>query len=734
MTRDPLSTLAQSEPARLLLAALESTGDAAFLAASLPAAPEPVIVGINPALGRLIGRPDARMDGCPLSALVTGETLVAGRVETQVLQSDGTAVPAALQLRAVDGAGVRWWVGTVAESGLPVGRIADPPYGIERIADAAPFTIYIFDLCEQRSLYVNREITATLGYTPDEIRAMGPALFPLLLHPDDRTRLTAHHQALQRLADGETQGIQYRLRHADGTWRWLLSRDTIFRRDAFGAPIQTLGFAEDITERRGAEAALTLRDRAILSSSNGIAILDAGKPHLPLVFVNSAFEELTGYTSAEVLGEPARFILGGAQNQEGMDALKAALRQGREARIELRNRRKDRTQFWNELHIAPIHDVDGTLTHFVVVQTDITARKEAEEARRNAEERLHLVVQNLPVAVFALDADGVFTFFDGRGFDGLEAALDNPVGRSIEAVYADNPVMAERLRQALAGDRTSWQAEVAGAALEAHCSPLRDHGGQIVGLIGIAMDQTDRVRMQAQMVQSEKLAALGQLVAGVAHEINNPLAAISGHAQLMEVSSDPGVRDDARTIRKMADRATRVVRSLLTFARGHESATRQRRTLRAMAEETLELFTHPLRKAEVQLHCEYGIGGIEPLVAVNGNQIQQIILNLVTNAEHAVRGRHPDNRYITIQTLIEEGEGVLRVADNGSGIPGHLLSRIFDPFFTTKDTGEGTGLGLSICHGIAQAHQGKLEVESVEGVGTTFSLRLPLAPQESCTI
>ena len=237
--------------------------------------------------------------------------------------------------------------------------------------------------------------------------------------------------------------------------------------------------------------------------------------------------------------------------------------------------------------------------------------------------------------------------------------------------------------------------------------------------------------MQAQILQSEKLATLGEMVAGVAHEINNPLAAISGSAQLLEMHPEEKVRLRGTTIRRMTDRATRIVRALLTFSRT-EGEERWLMSLNTAVESALEICGYKLKFADIEVDLR--LDPTLPETIANENQIQQIALNLITNAEHVLRGRTEGERRITIVTELGCGkEGLpfvaLTVSDNGSGIPDDVLPHIFEPFFTTKDIGEGTGLGLSICHGIAAAHGGTLIAQSQAGIGATLTLTLPvLAP------
>jgi two-component system NtrC family sensor kinase len=335
------------------------------------------------------------------------------------------------------------------------------------------------------------------------------------------------------------------------------------------------------------------------------------------------------------------------------------------------------------------------------------------------------VIANLPIIVFCLDVDGHFTFLEGKGLAALRVSSVRVVGRTISDVFESQPEILGLLRRSLTGERRSWTAEVGGGLYETHVNPLLGQNGEPLGVIGVAMDVTERSHLQQRVVQQEKLVALGRLIAGIAHETNNPLAAISGTAQLLESHPDATVRADAGAIRRMAERASRVVRSMLTFARGSEDDARQGCTLRSVVEEVLDLSVYGLRKADVQVELRFAPAGMEPAVWANASQIGQIVVNLLSNAEFALRNTAYAQRRVLIETRQEEKWALLRVSDNGEGIPPDILPHIFDPFFTTKETGEGTGLGLSICHGIATAHEGTLEVQSRPGDGSVFTLRLP---------
>jgi signal transduction histidine kinase/CheY-like chemotaxis protein len=235
---------------------------------------------------------------------------------------------------------------------------------------------------------------------------------------------------------------------------------------------------------------------------------------------------------------------------------------------------------------------------------------------------------------------------------------------------------------------------------------------------------------QAQLLQAEKLSAIGQLVAGVAHELNNPLTSVIGFAQLLESEwrsgeaprSPEAMGHDLRRIAEESGRAASIVRNLLAFAR-RQTAARVPQDMTDLVERVLALRLYELRLNSIELGTEFEAN--LPRVIADGGQLQQALLNLVLNAERAMRGRSP--RRLTVGARFDARAGAveLSVTDTGHGIDHQNLTRIFDPFFTTRDVGEGTGLGLSICYGIVRDHGGQISVTSKVQVGTTFTILLP---------
>jgi PAS domain S-box-containing protein len=262
-----------------------------------------------------------------------------------------------------------------------------------------------------------------------------------------------------------------------------------------------------------------------------------------------------------------------------------------------------------------------------------------------------------------------------------------------------------------------------GSTFPASCTVvgLKDAAGTITHFVGVERDITEELKLRDQLVHSERLSAIGELVAGVAHEINNPLQTIVGSVELMmEDRPQPAVRRDLEVVRREAARAGQIVRNLLSFVR-RGAPDRVAADLNDIIRATVELRGYHLQQRDITLVTALHDGPVP--VLVNREEIQQVVLNLILNAEQAMLASGRGSR-ITVRSVSSDRHQYVGVEDDGPGIGAELRGRIFEPFFTTKDVGEGTGLGLSISHGIASAHGGSLDLCPGAG-GACFRLTLP---------
>jgi signal transduction histidine kinase len=253
-------------------------------------------------------------------------------------------------------------------------------------------------------------------------------------------------------------------------------------------------------------------------------------------------------------------------------------------------------------------------------------------------------------------------------------------------------------------------------------TPLLGKDGQATGRVLILDDKTERVKLEDQLVQSEKLTSIGLLAAGVAHEVNTPLAVISSYSQMLlkQIANDDPKAKILDKIIKQSFRASEIVNSLLNFSR--TSGTEFRMIdLHTIIVDTLSLLEHQFKVSKVRVKREFESN----LSQVYGNpgKLQQVFLNLFINAKDAM----PQGGELTVRTSSYDSVFRVEVVDTGVGIKPEHLSKIYDPFFTTKELGRGTGLGLSVSYGIIQEHSGKIVVDSAPGQGTHFILELPAA-------
>jgi PAS domain S-box-containing protein len=366
------------------------------------------------------------------------------------------------------------------------------------------------------------------------------------------------------------------------------------------------------------------------------------------------------------------------------------------------------------------------------VATQTRSLMDSLAATAAAERNLRLVMDAVPDAIVVVDRGGRILEANepARGMGAIPGTTQRPT--LFDVVNPDAvAVVQERLAEAFRGDVRRLEVPLAradgshGIAALLY-APVRE-GSAITRVLILARDVTDQRRSESQYQQAEKLAALGQLVSGVAHEINNPAAIISGFAQTLLLDElKPEHREMLQMMYDEATRIGRITSSLLAFAR---AGGKQRNLvdLNDIARRTFALRSYHLSTLNISVALDLDPG--EPKIWADASELQQLLLNLLINAEQALV-TVDTARTITVRTRADERDTRLEIADSGPGIPAELRTRIFDPFFTTKPEGVGTGLGLSICYGIARDHGGRIWVESEPGGGARFCVTLPRDQRE----
>ncbi|MEO0994805.1 MAG: ATP-binding protein, partial [Pseudomonadota bacterium] len=491
--------------------------------------------------------------------------------------------------------------------------------------------------------------------------------------------------------------------------------------------------AIDLTEQHRtrqdlAEANTRLRD-AIDALDEGFALFDAERK---LSLWNNRYAELNAHI--------AKWIRKGVTYDEILDAASASGRLDPEERTKIaesglestigRRRYEFQHLDGNWFSVARHRTSDGG---FVVTRRDITERKKAEAAEREADKMLRQVLEACPVHLILCRLDGGDIVFRSN------SATEVFGNRRRVAEYWDDFEAGKHLSRALteAGhDERIFTLKRADdtpltVALSSRIVEIR--GEQMV--VSHAYDLTDRLRMEDELArqqemlhQSEKLSALGELLAGVAHELNNPLSVVVGHAMMLEEEAeDEDLQRRANKIGSAAERCSRIVKTFLSMAR-QKPARPEPVQVNSVIETALDVAGYGLRTAGANVVRDL-TDGLPPVMA-DADQLAQVFANLLVNAEHALEGKGADGE-VRITTRALPGRQTIEItfADNGPGIPREIAKRIFEPFFTTKGVGQGTGIGLAFCHRIIASHDGTISAGEGPNGGALFTIRLDAVPE-----
>jgi PAS domain S-box-containing protein len=485
--------------------------------------------------------------------------------------------------------------------------------------------------------------------------------------------------------------------------------------------------ARDITASRKNEARFTelfetLQEGIYITTPDG-QILDA----------NPALVRMLGFdTKEELLAKKVSEVI--TSREERKLLREEVERQSTVQSREITLQRKDGHPIVCLNTAAAVRDSAGTVIRYQGAVMDITARREMEHRLHQQQEFARRLVDSFPDLILVLDINSRFTFVSPRckeilGYE-VEEAREMKLGGRTHA--EDLPALLSLFGDIVAGKQTFASLEVRvrhklgeWRLIRFNFSPLFDEAGKIDGVVMSGRDVTDIKRLEEQLIQAEKLAAMGQMLAGVAHELNNPLTAILSATELLRERG--GIEEAAKRqldlTHRQARRAARIVQNLLDFSR---PAAPQKKPLdvNSLIERTVQLQEHSLRRNNiaVDFHPLPGLPG----VVGDANQLMQVFLNLITNAEYAIREVRESGR-IQIRLVRDSSRIAVTFQDDGVGIQPDAVPRLFDPFYTTKRPGGGTGLGLSICMAIVREHGGTIEAESLPAGGSAFTVYLPLS-------
>jgi len=563
---------------------------------------------------------------------------------------------------------------------------------------------------------VNRSVTQLTGSTYTDL--VGRKIYDLIEEPtrDDIERSLGRFLEKKRWAGT----VRFRLKKSSRLLYFDCVINSIIKGDeVVGASI----LGRDVTEQREKELRFTelfetLQEGVYFSTPEG-QLLDAN-PALVSMLGYEEKRDLLAVEPSALNIDPGKPVLGRAVDDRG----------GVRTR-EIRLRRKDGTAATFRDSSRAVWDTSGNIIRYQGTLVDITDRRSMERQLAQQEEFRRRLLESFPDLILVIDLHEHYTFVSSRAVDLLGCEPQDMLGKKISDLEDHSPELASLYHGVVTGQETLASAEYSARrsdgtwrTMRASGSQLVDAEGKITGVIISVRDITIERKLEQQVVQSERLAAMGAMIGGVAHELNNPLTSILGVSELLQdTETNEVARKQLAMLQQQARRAAEIVQNLTYFARPPASG-KSRINLVEVLERTLNLHAYSLRKNNITLDFlkESGL----PYALGDPHQLMQVFLNLIVNAEQAIREARDKG---TLRIRLGRTDKTVWVSfhDDGPGIPKENLPSIFDPFYTTKRPGRGTGLGLSICKSVMREHNGSVEAANSPEGGAIFTVTLPLA-------
>jgi PAS domain S-box-containing protein len=562
---------------------------------------------------------------------------------------------------------------------------------------------------------VNRRITELLGTAYTEI--VGHRLLEFL----DEPKPEEVQRDLARFVEKRRWSgmVRVRLRANQRVLYFDCVLNAIVKGDeVVGASV----LARDVTEerekeRRFTELFETLQEGVYFSTPEG-KLLDA----------NPALVRVLGYEDKDELLRLDPRTLNADSDQPPVLG-RSADDQGGVRTREIALRRRDGALAAFVDSSRAVWDASGRIVRYQGTLVDVTERREMERVLRRQQEFQRCLLESFPDLILVIDLNETYSFVSARIGDLLGYTREELLGKRLEE-QDHSPELLALVRELMAGHKHFDSCECrtrhrAGSwrRVRASASPLRDDEGKVTGVIVSVRDITVEKKLEQQIIQSERLAAMGQMIGGFAHELNNPLTSILGMSELLQDSPVPEAsRKQLEILHQQARRAVEIVQNLTYFSRP-PAPGKASIDLGELVQRTLDLHAYSLRKSNITV--DYLRDASLPAVNGDAHQLMQVFLNLILNAEQAMREARDRG---TLRIRLEKGITTVSVIfqDDGPGIPPDILPNIFDPFYTTKRPGRGTGLGLSICKAILREHNGNIEAASGPGGGAVFTVALPV--------
>jgi len=569
---------------------------------------------------------------------------------------------------------------------------------------------------------VNRRVTEVLGIPYSQI--VGHKLEEFLRTP----ARSEHDASLSRFLEKRQWSgvVRIELKNSEQVRYYECVVNAIVKDgEVVGASV----LARNVTEQREKEERFT---QLFETLQEGVYF---STPVGKLLDVNPALVAMLGYDSREeLLDLPADSLNVNAGEDPALG--RAGSESGKKRTREVRLKKKDGS-------VATFVDTSsgvlegGRLVRYQGTLVDVTEKRAMERQLRRQEEFRRRLLESFPDLITVVDLQGRYTFISARIQDLLGYKPEELEGKKLDEVEQTSPELTALYRSVASGEKSLAAAEYSAQHSDGHWLTMRGTGsalfdaeGKPAGVIISARDITTEKKLEQQIIQSERLAAMGQMIGGFAHELNNPLTSILGMAELLQdTQPEEGARKQLGILQQQARRAAEIVQNLMYFARP-PAPGRAPVNLTELIQRTLHLQAYALRKSNITV--DFIAEPALPAIVADSNQLMQVFLNLILNAEQAIREVR-DKGTLRIRSGCNAHSAWVTFQDDGPGIAPEVLPHIFDPFYTTKRPGRGTGLGLSICKTVLREHGGNIEAEEAPGGGAVFTITLPLGVEQAPT-
>jgi PAS domain S-box-containing protein len=669
----------------------------------------------------------------PISALIITGAIVEGHfllMRASTFQSNGTWIAAnssqeTFILYLVIFVSVLILAGLIGTSALISKRLAHSDSNLKDITAALDASSIVAITNEKGNItFVNQKFIDISGYEESELIGQNHNILNSGYHDAEFFK-----NLWKTISSGEIWKGEIRNKSKDGSYYWVDTTIVPFLNKK-GKPYQYVSIRSDITNRKAAEEAVisTMKDikdiKFALDQHSIVAITDA---HGKITYVNDKFCEISKYSVEELMGQDHRILNSGYHTKEFFKELWKTIGNGDVWQGEIYNRAKDGTNYWVDTTIVPFLNEQGRPYQYVAIRTDITTRKKTKE-------QLKETLKEISDFKFALDQSAIVAFTDEKGI--ITNVNDNFCKISKysrgELIGQDHRILNSGTHSKVffkelwktIGSGQVWKGEIQNRAkdgtfywVDTTIVPFLNEQGKPYQYLAIRNDITERKRTEEVIHRQDKLAAVGQLAAGVAHEIRNPLTSMRGYTEFLSLDeTDPQRKEFLDIILDEIERVNNIVEEFMVLAKP-KAIELEEKNIIPIIKNVVSLLEFEARKKNVHLHLECQEEIIQ--VECDENRLKQVFLNFIKNGIEAM----PNGGDLIVKTCINDQNVQISIQDTGIGIPEEKLKKLGEPFYTTKKN--GNGLGLMVSFKIIESHNGRVYVESELNKGTTFNILLP---------